>query len=139
MSFPYKHVLLLGATSGIGQAMANRLVKEGSKVIAVGRRQDRLDAFVKEHGSGKASSTKFDISDRSNIDSFVNETITKNPNLDCVFLNAGTQSPVDFTDPAKVDLANFHAEIDTNFASFVDLTMKFLPFLMAKKEPTGLI
>ncbi|KAL8823153.1 MAG: hypothetical protein Q9191_006128 [Dirinaria sp. TL-2023a] len=139
MSFPYKHVLLLGATSGIGLSMANRLIKEGSKVIAVGRRQDRLDAFVKEHGKGKASAIKFDISNRADIDSFVSQVTNTNPDLDCVFINAGTQSIIDFTQPSKVNLGDFHSEIETNFTSFVDLTTKFLPFLMEKKEQTGII
>ena len=71
MPFQYKTVLLVGATAGIGAAMADRLVEEGSKVIAVGRRQDRLDAFVNKHGKDKASSAVFDISDRSSIDKFV--------------------------------------------------------------------
>ena len=73
MSFPYKHVLMIGATSGIGAAMASRLICEGVKVIAVGRRQDRLDAFVHEHGKDKASAARFDISDRQGMDSFVSK------------------------------------------------------------------
>lgn len=74
MSSPlYKQVLVIGATSGIGHAMANRLIKEGSKVIAVGRRQDRLDAFVKEHGKEKAASLSLDISDLKSIPGFVKE------------------------------------------------------------------
>ena len=36
MPFQYKKVLVLGATSGIGRAMASRLVQEGSYVIVVG-------------------------------------------------------------------------------------------------------
>ncbi|KAF7857846.1 uncharacterized protein EAF02_011213 [Botrytis sinoallii] len=42
MTFPYKNVLLIGATSGIGLAMAERLVQE-CRVTIVGRRKDRLD------------------------------------------------------------------------------------------------
>ncbi|KAF1973904.1 NAD(P)-binding protein [Bimuria novae-zelandiae CBS 107.79] len=45
MSFPFKHILIVGATSGIGRAMADKLIAEGIHVTAVGRRQDRLDAF----------------------------------------------------------------------------------------------
>ncbi|PVH99449.1 NAD(P)-binding protein [Periconia macrospinosa] len=45
MSFPYKHVLLVGATSGIGSAMADLFISQDIKVTAVGRRRDRLDAF----------------------------------------------------------------------------------------------
>ncbi|KAL8741202.1 MAG: hypothetical protein Q9190_006168 [Brigantiaea leucoxantha] len=138
MPFQYSRVLMIGATAGIGAAMADRLVQEGAKVIAVGRRQDRLDAFVNKHGSDKASSATFDISDRGSMDQFVDSVIKTYPDLDCVFLNAGTQSTIDLAQPTKVDLSAFHSEIDTNFTSFVDLTMKFLPFLM-KKGNTSLI
>lgn len=76
MPLPYKHVLMIGATSGIGASMADRLVKEGSRVIAVGRRQDRLDDFVQRHGATKASAVRYDISDRENMDSFVDKSTT---------------------------------------------------------------
>ena len=76
MPFQYKHVLMIGATSGIGAAMADRLVQEGSKVIAVGRRQARLDDFVRRHGQQKASAIKFDIADRQNIDQFAKTLAT---------------------------------------------------------------
>ena len=75
MSFQYKQVLLVGATAGIGAAMADRLVKEGAKVIAVGRRQDRLDAFVNKHGKDKASAVTFDLADLNSIDSFVSQYV----------------------------------------------------------------
>jgi len=39
MSFPYKKILIVGATSGIGEALAARMIKEGKKVIVSGRRQ----------------------------------------------------------------------------------------------------
>ena len=71
MPFPYKLVLVIGATSGIGAAIADRLVQEGSKVIAVGRRQNRLDDFVRKHGKDKASAVKFDITNRQDTDEFV--------------------------------------------------------------------
>lgn len=76
MSFPYSQVLMVGATSGIGAGMADRLIQENCKVIAVGRRQDRLDEFVRKHGNDKASAVKFDIDDRGKIDDFVRESVT---------------------------------------------------------------
>jgi NADP-dependent 3-hydroxy acid dehydrogenase YdfG len=53
MSFKYNKVLVIGATSGIGYASAERLVQEGKKVIVVGRRKENLDAFVDKHGKDK--------------------------------------------------------------------------------------
>ena len=79
MTFPYEQVLMVGATSGIGAGIADRLIHEGCKVIAVGRRQDRLDEFVRKHGSDKASAVKFDITDRGKIDDFVRESVTLVP------------------------------------------------------------
>lgn len=70
MSFPYKHVLLIGATAGIGRAMADRLVETGVKVTAVGRRQERLDEFMRKHGEDKASAVAFDVSDISKTPAF---------------------------------------------------------------------
>lgn len=139
MSFPFKQVLLVGATAGIGAAMADRLVYEGVKVIAVGRRQDRLDAFVHKHGSDKASAVQFDLSDSKNMDDFVSGVTQTYPDLDCVFLNAGIQSVVKLAEPETVDLSAFHTEMSVNFSSFVDITIKFLPFLKSKRSETGLI
>jgi NADP-dependent 3-hydroxy acid dehydrogenase YdfG len=73
MAFPYRCVLLIGATAGIGRAMADSLVKGGSKVIAVGRRRDRLDEFVNQHGSEKAYAEPFDIASREQIPQFAAE------------------------------------------------------------------
>lgn len=73
MPFQYKQVLMVGSTSGIGAALADRLVQEGSKVVAVGRRQERLDSFVQKHGKDKASAERFDINDTGSMDRFVNQ------------------------------------------------------------------
>lgn len=46
MPFAYKKVLIIGATSGIGQALATKLVQNGAQVIISGRRKDNLDLFA---------------------------------------------------------------------------------------------
>lgn len=62
-NFQYKKVLLLGSTSGIGAALADKLVENGVFVIGVGRREDRLKAFVSKHGQQKADYRVLDIND----------------------------------------------------------------------------
>lgn len=61
MAFPYKCVLVTGATSGIGHALAEKIISHGSFVIAVGRRQDRLDELVERFGKDKVAAECFDI------------------------------------------------------------------------------
>lgn len=61
MPFTYKKVLVIGATSGIGKALATKLVENGTQVIVSGRREENLDAFVQQHGSDKVKTKVFDI------------------------------------------------------------------------------
>lgn len=71
MPFQYKKVLVIGATSGIGKALASRIVQEGSSVVAIGRRKENLEAFVHEHGKNKASAVPFDTTELEKIPDFV--------------------------------------------------------------------
>jgi len=45
MSANFKTILILGATSGLGEAFARRFHAQGKKVIAAGRRVERLKAL----------------------------------------------------------------------------------------------
>ncbi|KAK7955663.1 oxidoreductase- short-chain dehydrogenase/reductase family [Apiospora aurea] len=139
MPFPYKTVLIIGATSGIGAAMAEKLVAESSRVIVCGRRQDRIDQFVKKHGPKKAGGIRVNITDHGSIDAFVKKVLSDYPSLDCVFLNSGVQSATRLSRPLEFDLHKFHHEVNVNFTSTVNLMMKLLPRLQSKPYPTGLI
>ncbi|PKS08178.1 hypothetical protein jhhlp_005454 [Lomentospora prolificans] len=138
MAFTYRRILIVGATAGIGAALADKFISEGSKVIAVGRRQERLDAFVQKHGSDKTGAIRYDVTDSAGLDAFVQEVVTQYPDLDCVLLNAGVQSAIRLSRPAEVDLAAFHNEVSTNFSRLVDLSIKFLPHLLEKPFQTAL-
>ncbi|KAF4302684.1 Short-chain dehydrogenase/reductase SDR [Botryosphaeria dothidea] len=139
MGFGYKKVLLVGATSGIGAGLADKLVQEGVHVVAVGRRKENLDAFVSKHGSGKASSVVFDITDLKGIPKFYDDVTKAHPDIDSVFLNSGIQRGMNFTKPDKIDLNTFDLELTTNYTSFIHLTKYFLPFLQKQSKPTSII
>ncbi|KAH8800435.1 hypothetical protein F5884DRAFT_551064 [Xylogone sp. PMI_703] len=136
MSYPHNCVLMVGATSGIGLAMAEKFIASGSKVIVVGRRKDRLDAFVAKHGAAKAGAVAFNVTDAVGIPAFVETVTSKYPEIDCVFLNAGKGNAFRFAEPTTIDLNDFHKDIELNFLSHVNLTHAFLPFLMSKEVPT---
>ncbi|TGO53183.1 hypothetical protein BCON_0128g00100 [Botryotinia convoluta] len=132
MPFPYKTVLVVGATSGIGLALAEKMFSEGvTKIIALGRRQDKLDDLQKKHGDSKVSTVAFDITNLEGIPKMVEGVLKSHPSLDCAFLNSGIQ---------HLDLVS--TEFTTNYLSYVHLTKALLPHLQNRvkgDENAGLI
>ena len=57
-------VFITGATAGMGAAFARRFIAEGARVIATGRRADRLKPLQKELGD-RLSTSVLDVCDRS--------------------------------------------------------------------------
>ncbi|KAJ9119506.1 hypothetical protein QFC22_003214 [Naganishia vaughanmartiniae] len=141
MPFPYKKILVIGATSGIGEDLAARILKEApeSKVIAVGRRQEKLDDFVKKHGAERSTGVKFDITDLDEIPAFAERNTNEHKDLDMIILNSGIQRGLDFANPESIDLSSIDLEMRTNYFSYIHLLKAFLPVLQAKKEQTALV
>ncbi|KAI9818738.1 MAG: hypothetical protein M1826_001326 [Phylliscum demangeonii] len=138
MSPPYKKAVVIGATSGIGEALADRFVKEGTDVVVTGRRKENLDAFVKQH-EGHATLVQFDITQLEQIPSFVSHLTRSHPDIDCVVLNSGIQRGFNFVKPETVDLPLLELELKTNYLSYIHLITAFLPFLQAKTTHTSLV
>jgi short-subunit dehydrogenase involved in D-alanine esterification of teichoic acids len=134
MAFPYKKIVVIGATSGIGQALATKFVENSIEVVVVGRRREKLEEFVSSHGTEKAAAELLDITDLDNIPSFASKLVTRHSGIDAVLINSGMQRGFDFSKPEGVDLAEFDMEWKTNYTSYVHLTKAFLPFLQSHNE-----
>lgn len=134
MVLPYKIVLMIGCTSGIGLALAERMIENGVYVIAVGRRVERLDAFTARHGPESAAGEQFDITNLEGMKAWTKALIEKYPGIDCVVLNAGVQRIVDFNSPETIDVDELKSEITTNYTAHICLITYLLPQLqrMAK-------
>lgn len=142
MPFPYKTVLVTGATSGIGQALVERLLSHGDNifVIAAGRRQNRLDALLAAHGPDKIAIENVDVADLAGLPAWVAKVTAAHPTLDCVILNAGFQQALNLTDPTSVSLPDLTAEITVNYLSPAHASNLFLPhFISLAPRPTAIV
>ncbi|KIW17486.1 hypothetical protein PV08_04680 [Exophiala spinifera] len=139
MPFPYKKVVVIGATSGIGEAFAHRLIDDGSFVIAVGRRKENLETLVQNHGHDKCQAVPFDITKLESVPHFATNIMNTHPDVDCIILNSGIQRRTDFSDPDSIDINSLQLEFNTNYIAHLALTKAFLPFLQKRSTESALV
>ncbi|MFI6262766.1 SDR family NAD(P)-dependent oxidoreductase [Micromonospora sp. NPDC051006] len=82
-----KLALVTGATSGIGQAFAERLAADGYDLVIAGRRKDRLDEFVASHRGANVRTVAADLSTDAGVDAIA-EVCASQP-LTMLVNNAG--------------------------------------------------
>lgn len=126
-----KTVFITGATSGFGRSSVERFANAGWRVIAAGRRADRLQKLVDEFGADKVHAAAFDIRDAAAMDAALAELPKNFRNVDLLINNAGLALG---TAPAQnCDLEQWNTMIDTNVRALVTLTRKLLPSLIERK------
>jgi len=123
-------ILITGATSGFGAAAVERFAAGGWRVIATGRRQDRLDRLVDAHGAC-VHPLAFDIRDADAMHAALDALPEDLRGIDALVNNAGLALG---TAPAQgADLGQWRQMIDTNVTALVMLTHAVLPTLVARR------
>ena len=123
--------LITGATSGFGLAAARRFAAAGWRVIATGRRAERLQPLVQEFGADKIHAAVFDVRDSAAMDAALAALPPAFADIDLLVNNAGLAQG---TAPAQsASLQDWHTMIDTNVTALVNLTHRLLPGLIARK------
>jgi NAD(P)-dependent dehydrogenase (short-subunit alcohol dehydrogenase family) len=108
-----KVVLITGASSGIGEALAREYVAAGARVALLARRTDRLDALCQELNGGdvRAIALTADVAKDGDLEAAVARTVSELGRLDVVIANAGFGVMGHFT---KLSLDDFRRQMETN-------------------------
>jgi serine 3-dehydrogenase len=124
-------VMITGATSGIGAAAVRRFVKAGWRVVATGRRADRLKAVVEELGAKNVHAAVFDVGDEKSMDAALAGLPEGFRDIDELINNAGLALG---TAPApQASLDEWRTMLQTNVIGLITLTHRLLPTLIARK------
>lgn len=126
-----KTAWITGATSGFGAATVERFVAGGWRVIASGRRADRLQQLVERHGADRVHATAFDVRDEAAMRAAHANLPSAFTGIDLLVNNAGLALG---TAPAQqADLAQWKQMIDTNVTALVTMTHLLLPQLIERR------
>lgn len=124
-----KTVWLVGASSGIGRALALKLVAAGNFVIVSARRQAQLDELVQLHPT-KMAVLKADLSQDNN--EIVSAQLTQLTDvIDVVVVAMGT---VEYEEDVALDVAMYRRVFDANFFGVVNALSIAKPFLEASEQ-----
>ncbi|MEV4000683.1 SDR family oxidoreductase [Actinomadura sp. NPDC049753] len=133
--------VVTGASSGIGEATAERLAQLGAKVALLARRKDRLEAAAERIAGrgGAALALPTDVTDRAAVLAAADRVTAELGPADLVFANAGVQLISQIGD-LKVD--DWNAQIDLNIKGVMNTIEAFvrsLELVAAEGRPADLI
>ncbi|HEX7812235.1 MAG TPA: SDR family oxidoreductase [Burkholderiales bacterium] len=122
-----KVALVTGGSSGIGLATARRFAAEGAQVFITGRRQEELDAAVKDVGHG-AVGIQGDVSKVADLDRLYDSIGRQKGRLDTLFVNAGGGM---FSPLGSITEEHFDQIFNVNVKGTVFTVQKALPLMPA--------
>jgi short-subunit dehydrogenase len=128
VKFPDHVVLITGASSGIGRALARELAREGAKLVLLARRRERLESLCAELTAAGAQvlAHSGDVTQRADLDAAVALAVAQFGRLDMAVANAGF-GVVGAVEELRLD--DFRRQFDTNVFGVLETIKACLPEL----------
>jgi NADP-dependent 3-hydroxy acid dehydrogenase YdfG len=125
-------VLITGATSGIGEATAELLANHDFKIIACGRRAEKLEALKRKlSGITEIITLQFDVKDKQSVFSLIQALPEEWQNIDVLINSAGNAHGR--ANVSNDDIANWEEMIDSNVKGLLYVTKAILPQMVKRK------
>lgn len=121
--------LVTGATSGFGRAIAGRLVRDGHRVIAAGRRSDRLQALHQELGPSLLP-LELDVTQAQAVAALPGSLPAGWRDIDVLVNNAGLA--LGLSPAHSADLAEWDRMVATNVVGLMHMTRALLPGMVER-------
>jgi NAD(P)-dependent dehydrogenase (short-subunit alcohol dehydrogenase family) len=131
-----KTAVVTGAGSGVGRAVATRLLRDGWRVAVVGRREDVLRETVQLAGAAKnqALVCPCDVGKAADVDAMAARALATFGTVDVLVNAAGTNIPHRSLDVVSVE--DFQSLIDANLTGSFLTARAFLPGMRERGEGT---
>ncbi len=136
MSLAGKHIVITGASTGIGRATADVLVEKGAKVTLIARRTELLEAACGDLGAA-ACFAAADVGDRAQLLAALDSAIAGHGAIDGLFLNAASGGT--FTGICDYPEDSFEQVLTVNLRSPFWAVRHVLPAMIARGAGTILM
>ena len=127
-----KVVLVTGATSGFGRETVKMFAKDGDKIIAIGRREDRLEELKKELKDSKIHTISLDVRDKEKVFNAIENLPEEFKNIDILVNNAGLALGLEKAPDAFLD--DWEVMVDTNIKGLLYITKAVMPIMVERKS-----
>ncbi len=127
---PNKVVVITGASSGIGKALAEKFAAEGYNLALAARRIDRLADLQKKLSRVEILPVQTDVTSEADCKNLIDKTVEKFGKIDILINNAGISMRAAFED---VDLSVLHQLMNVNYWGTVYCTKYALPHVLKQK------
>lgn len=139
MRIDRKHVIVTGASSGIGRALAISLAKRGARVTLASRRMERLDAVAREiaerfPAAPPAAAVRCDVSNQADASTLIGGAVERFGGVDVLVNNAGVSV---FGEAGRTSLDDYRDVMAVNFFGALHCMREVLPFMLRRES--GLI
>jgi uncharacterized oxidoreductase len=126
MNITQQTVLVTGGATGIGKALARRLLTDGNTVLVCGRRTDALEQAARELPG--LITYQCDVANSRQRSALAKRLNEKYPELSVLVNNAGIQRRLDLN-AAPFDMSGLAREVEINLIAPIALTQELLPQL----------
>lgn len=136
MSLQFKQALILGASSGIGEALALSLARSGAAVALVARREEQLaavEAAARQAGASAVHAYVHDVTDYDEVPGLFERVVRDLGGLDLVVYAAGVMPE---TAEGEYSFAKDHAMVATNLLGAMAWLDRAAPLFEAKRAGT---
>lgn len=127
-----KVVVIMGASSGIGEATAKKLAQEEAKLLIAARREDHLQALVESLPNAEIFYMAADVTNKQEVQAVVNLAIQKYGQVDVLYNNAGVM-PTSPLSETRFD--EWRQMLEINIMGVLNGIAAVLPIM--KKQQSG--
>lgn len=127
-----KVVIIMGASSGIGEATTKKLAQEGAKLVIAARREDRLKSLVESLPNAEISFLVADVTNKEEVQAVVDLAIEKYGRVDVMYNNAGVM-PLALLSENRFD--EWRQMLEINIMGVLNGIAAALPIM--KKQQSG--